>query len=113
MLCFCERWGGDKAVQCSNKELTGYGGHVMIHGGGKGYVEGVELHRMGQTNVLGQYPMHFHMLENSCNDCYFRHSSVHRSYYRCVSIHGTHNMTVTGKADLKLFFITFASQILI
>jgi len=82
----------------------------MIHGEGKGYVEGVELHRMGQTNVLGRYPMHFHLLENTCHDCYFRHSSVHRSYYRCVSIHGTHNMTVTGKADLRLFFITIATH---
>jgi hypothetical protein len=35
------------------------------------------------------------MLDNECNDCYFRHSSVHHSFYRCVSIHGTHNLTVT------------------
>jgi hypothetical protein len=33
--------------------------------------------------------MHFHLLGTGCSDCYFRDSSVHRSYYRCVSIHGT------------------------
>lgn len=36
---------------CTTKASTGYGGHVMVHNGGKGYVEGVELFRMGQTNV--------------------------------------------------------------
>jgi hypothetical protein len=80
---------------CTNKSLTGYGGHIMVHSGGKGYVQGVELHRMGQTNVLGRYPIHFHLLNDTCPDCYFRDSSVHRSYYRCISIHGTNNMTVT------------------
>jgi G8 domain len=79
---------------CTNKELTGYGGHVQVRMAGVGYVEGVELYRMGQTNVLGRYPMHFHMLE-ACPTCYFRDSSVHRSYYRCISIHGTHNATIS------------------
>jgi hypothetical protein len=50
---------------------------------------------MGQTNVLGRYPMHFHLLGNSCSDCYFRDSSVHRSYYRCISIHGTHSTHIS------------------
>jgi len=86
---------GDNRQPCANTELTGFGGHIMIHSGGKGYVEGVELYRMGQTNVLGRYPMHFHLLEKGCSDCYFRDSSVHRSFYRCVSIHGTHNIIVS------------------
>jgi len=88
-------WGGNTDVQCPNTELTGFGGHIMIHNGGKGYVEGVELYRMGQTNVLGRYPMHFHVLGNGCPDCYFRSSSVHRSFYRCISIHGTNNVTLS------------------
>ena len=80
---------GDKSVPCPYTELTGFGGHVMVQSGGKGYVEGTEFYRMGQTNVLGRYPIHFHLLGDSCSDCYLRDSSVHRSYYRCVSIHGT------------------------
>jgi hypothetical protein len=43
--------------------------------------------------VLGRYPMHFHLL-GDCADCYFRDSSVHRSFYRCVSIHGTNYVNV-------------------
>jgi hypothetical protein len=44
---------GYTQIQCPDTYLTGYGGHIMVHGGGVGYVEGVELFRMGQTNVLG------------------------------------------------------------
>ena len=49
---------------------------------------------MGQTNVLGRYPIHFHLLGN-CPDCYVTDSAFHRSYYRCVSIHGTNNATIS------------------
>jgi hypothetical protein len=49
---------------------------------------------MGQTNVIGRYPMHFHVLGDNCRDCYFRDSSIHRSFYRCVSIHGTNYLKV-------------------
>ncbi len=86
---------GYNQVACPNTYLTGYGGHIIHHTGGKGYVEGVELYRMGQTNVMGKYPIHFHVLANGCSDCYFRDSSVHESYYRCISIHGTNNLTVS------------------
>lgn len=76
------------------KNLRGFGGHIMIWADGKGFVEGVELYRMGQTNFLGRYPIHYHRLGNSCDGCYFRDSSIHKSFYRCISIHATHNLTV-------------------
>jgi hypothetical protein len=86
---------GNRDVPCAYSELTGYGGHIVVHDGGKGYVEGVELYRLGQTNVLARYPMHFHILEDTCRDCYFRDSSVHRSFFRCISIHGTNYVQVS------------------
>jgi G8 domain len=90
LTCLGSRsYNGDRAVPCPNTELTGFGGHIIVHLGGKGYVEGTELFRMGQTNVMGRYPMHFHLLGRSCSDCYFRDSSIHRSFYRCASIHAT------------------------
>jgi G8 domain len=79
---------------CMNKELSGFGGHIRVEGKGIGQVEGVELYRMGQTNVRGRYPMHFHLL-GSCPTCYFKSSSIHRSFYRCVAIHGTHDTLTT------------------
>jgi len=85
---------GSQSRPCPDKELTGFGGHVIVTSGGVGRVEGVQLYRMGQTNVLGRYPMHFHLL-GSCPSCYFKHSSVYRSFYRCISLHATHNATVS------------------
>lgn len=38
--------------------------------------------------------MHFHLL-GACPDCYFRKSSIHHSFYRCISVHGTNNATVS------------------
>jgi G8 domain len=90
---FWDRYGDTKAP-CEYTEITGYGGHVIVLGTGRGYVSGVEFYRMGQTNVLGRYPMHFHLLGN-CPDCYVTDSSFHRSYYRCISIHGTNNATIS------------------
>jgi hypothetical protein len=86
---------GHNQVACPNKHLTGYGGHIMMRNSGKGFVEGVELYRMGQTNFLGRYPIHFHILGDSCVGCYFRDSSIHESYYRGISLHGTNNLLVS------------------
>ena len=94
--CTTNNWHfGTNFKPCPYTYTTGFGGHIMVHNGGKGYMEGVELYRMGQTNVLGRYPFHWHMLGNGCEDCYFRDNSIHRSFYRCISIHGTHNTTVS------------------
>lgn len=87
------RFGNDDAP-CPFTETTGFGGHIIIHNGGRGFVDGTELFRMGQTNVLGRYPVHFHLL-GDCPECYVRDSSFHHSFYRCVSIHGTNQMTLS------------------
>ena len=36
-----QRWSnyGDTAKLCPTRELTGYGGHIIVHGSGKGYIE--------------------------------------------------------------------------
>ena len=45
---------GANFAPCPYTDTTGFGGHIVVHSGGKGYLEGVELYRMGQTNVLGR-----------------------------------------------------------
>ncbi|GBG35115.1 G8 domain-containing protein DDB_G0286897 [Hondaea fermentalgiana] len=77
---------------CENKWLTGYGGHVMAAGeGATVQLEGVQLYRMGQTNVLARYPWHVHLVGEGGDRSYLKHSSVYHSFYRCASIHGTNN----------------------
>ena len=82
---------GSRSVPCSDRFLTGYGGHVMVSGtSAVASVSGVEFERMGQTNFLGRYPLHFHLMGDAggtraaVHDCAF-----HGSFYRCVSVHGT------------------------
>jgi hypothetical protein len=95
-------WHGDPSQPCTDKSLTGYGAHVMVRNGGRGFVEGVEFFRVGQTNVLGRYPMHF-LLLGDCPSCYFRDSSIHRSYYRCISIHATNQALISENVA---FYVT-------
>lgn len=48
---------------------------------------------MGQFNVLGRYPLHFHQTgENS--DSYFTDNSVYKSQFRCYVIHGTNSTQI-------------------
>lgn len=71
----------------------------MVAGeGATGRVRGVEFYRMGQTNVLGRYPMHLHLMGRGGGErSYVRDCSFHRSFYRCVSVHGTSGTTLSQK----------------
>jgi cell surface hyaluronidase len=73
---------------------SGFGGHVMVHSSGKAFVSGVELYRMGQKAKQGRYPMHWHMLATDGQTQFIKNSSIHQSFNRAVTIHGTHGITV-------------------
>ncbi len=73
---------------------TGFGGHVMIMDNSTAYFSGVELYNMGQKRLLGRYPFHWHMLGSAGAGQYFKNSSVHRSYNRAITIHGTESTLV-------------------
>ncbi len=40
-------------------------------------------YRMGQLNVLGAYPFHFHMVGWVSGDSYIKDCAVYNSFYRC------------------------------
>ena len=71
----------------------GFGGHIMILAGATARVEGVELVNMGQRGRIGHYPIHWH-LAGLVNGQYIRNSVIWRSGNRCVTVHGTRNLTV-------------------
>lgn len=78
---------------CEKKYLLGFGAHVIVHSeAASGRFSGVEMFRVGQTNVLGRYPIHFHMMNNLTSSnyqrAYVQDSAVHDSYFRCYAIHG-------------------------
>lgn len=72
----------------------GFGGHVMVMPGGTGRFTGVEFRRMGQRGILARYPVHYHLLRDGGRGSYVRHSAVHESFNRCVTIHGTNHVQV-------------------
>ncbi|MEJ0098984.1 MAG: hypothetical protein WDO12_04275 [Pseudomonadota bacterium] len=58
------------------------------------YVEGVELNRMGQNLQLARYPIHWHLVGDAGKGQYIRNASIHDTYNRCVTVHGTNDVQV-------------------
>lgn len=68
---------------------NGFGGHIMIMNNAVGNASNVELYRMGQESKIGRYPWHWHLLGETGAGQYFSNSSVHHSFNRAITIHGT------------------------
>lgn len=86
---------GDAAsADPGNSDYFRFGGHVMVMQGSVGIFEGVEFRRLGQIGMLARYPVHFHMLRDGGADSYVGSSSIHSSFHRCLTIHGTNLLRV-------------------
>jgi cell migration-inducing and hyaluronan-binding protein len=84
-------------VQASPDSLESYfGGHIMAMITSKMYVEGVELNRMGQNMELARYPMHWHLVGDGGQGQYVRNSAIHDTFNRCVTVHGTNDLSVVN-----------------
>lgn len=77
----------------SDGVADGFGGHVMIMPGSTTRVENVEFFHLGQAGELARYPFHWHRAGDA-GGSYLRSSSIHHSFNRCVTVHGTHNVRV-------------------
>src|SRR5512139_4145187 len=81
-------------IQASpDAEQSFFGGHIMAMVTSKMFIEGVELHRMGQNLELARYPIHWHLVGDGKGQ-YIRNAAIHDTYNRCVTVHGTHNLRV-------------------
>lgn len=67
----------------------------MAHGGAELRVEGVEITQAGQKGELGRYPIHFHLAGDQSKS-YVRRNSIHDTFQRCLTLHGTHALRVTN-----------------
>src|SRR5688572_20658096 len=70
-----------------------FGGHIMAMGSSRMFVEGIELNRMGQNLTLARYPIHWHLVGDAKGQ-YIKNASIHDTYNRCVTVHGTNNLQV-------------------
>ena len=82
-----------KLQASADAEQSFYGGHVMAMVGSKMFVEGVEFNRMGQNMTLARYPIHWHLVGDAQGQ-YIRNASIHDTYNRCVTVHGTNFLRV-------------------
>ncbi len=82
-----------KLQASADAEQSFYGGHVMAMVGSKMFVDGVEFNRMGQNMTLARYPIHWHLVGDAQGQ-YIRNSSLHDTYNRCVTVHGTNFVRV-------------------
>ncbi len=81
-------------IQASEDASTNhFGGHIMAMAGSRMYVDSVELNRMGQHLTLARYPFHFHVLGEGAG-MYIRNASIHDTFNRCVTVHGTNNLQI-------------------
>jgi cell migration-inducing and hyaluronan-binding protein len=82
-----------KLQASADAEQSFYGGHVMAMATSKMFVEGVEFNRMGQNLTLARYPIHWHLVGDAKGQ-YIKNSSLHDTYNRCVTVHGTNFLRV-------------------
>lgn len=108
-----------------NSASVKWGGHIMVLGSNTQLrISDTELFDMGQAGELGKYisfifnfrnrqdfsniqfyiiaryPIHYHVTRSN-KQSYVRRNSIHDTYQRCVTVHGT------GFHFLLVFFIAF------
>ena len=71
-----------------------FGGHTLVTGNGYARFSGVRGDRMGQLNVLGRYPFHFHHIADG-SQSYFQDCVVTNSFFRAYTVHGTNSSRVS------------------
>ena len=78
------------------------GAHLMVMRGGRAYVDAVEFSRMGRMGQMGRYPFHWHRA-GSVRGQFIINSSIHHSYQRCVTIHGSNEALVRNNVCFDHF----------
>jgi hypothetical protein len=74
-----------------------YGAHTGAFHGGYYRMQNIEFRHVGQAGVLGRYPMHFHRTGNNpAPNSYLDSNSIHHSFQRATTVHGTHHSSVTN-----------------
>jgi cell migration-inducing and hyaluronan-binding protein len=89
-------------IQASEDAAQSYfGGHIMAMASSKMFVSGVELNRMGQHMTLARYPIHWHLVGDAKGQ-YVKNASIHDTYSRCVTVHGTNFLRVENNVTYNI-----------
>lgn len=92
-----------------------FGAHTIAVHGGRFRVENAEVRNCGQANNLGRYCLHFHKAGYQpggpdldwIGGSYIIANSIHHSFQRATTIHGTTHATVTDNVAYKVHGHTY------
>src|SRR5262249_19432546 len=82
-----------KLQASADAEQSFYGGHVMGMVGRKKFVCSVEFTPNGPKKNLPPYQIHWHLIGDAQGQ-YIKNASLHDTYNRCVTVHGTNFLHV-------------------
>jgi uncharacterized protein (TIGR03067 family) len=81
-------------VVVESADPKGIRGHTMYHRHSGGSIAYAEFRHLGKEGVLGQYPIHFHLCDDTLRGSSVIGASVHDSHNRWVTVHGTQYLVV-------------------
>ncbi|KAL4222901.1 Hemicentin-1 [Mactra antiquata] len=85
--------------------LDTFGAHIKIlRNYANVHLENFELFNAGQQTDSGRYPIHFHMCFDKAPAAavpYIRGVSIHDTFARCITIHGSHGVEIIDNACYK------------
>ena len=80
-----------------------FGSHTIAVHGGHFRVENTEVRRCGQARNLGRYCLHYHKTGyNPPPNSYLKSNSIHHSFQRATTIHGTQHALVSNNVAYRV-----------
>lgn len=105
-LAFSHRGGGpaedrrgevanlSRNVVIESAEPAGTRGHTMFHRFSTAAISYTEFRHLGKEGLLGRYPLHFHLVDDSMRGSFVEGASIWDSANRWLSIHGAEFLVV-------------------
>jgi len=81
-------------VVIESADPQGVRGHTMYHRHASGAISYAEFRHLGKENVLGRYPIHFHLAGDTMRGSYVLGASVWDSHNRWITVHGTQYLVI-------------------
>jgi len=93
-LMRCEVANLSRNVVVESATPAGVRGHTMYHHGSSGGISYAEFRHLGKEDVLGKYPIHFHLVRDTMRGSGVLGASIWDSHNRWVTVHGTDHLLV-------------------
>ncbi len=88
-------------VIIESADPDGVRGHTMYHADSAGSISYAEFRHLGKRDVLGKYPIHYHLVGNTMRGSSLTGASVWDSHNRMITIHGTQYLVVKDCVGYK------------